>query len=715
MVPVRFEQTRVVATLLLNALTVALIAGGCGSGGGGSGGASTVINPVSVQGITVTPSLSGTRIAFTLVSPESHRMSVAVDYSENRALGFAPASIVEGSTRDLAATPAGVRHQVTWAPLADLEVTNQADLVVRITPRDEVTGRVGASAASAVFALGQNHPPEILSVTTPSGVGGGSVPLAYDARDSESDHVEILVDYSLDGGLSWNEGSVAEGGNGALAVPLEPAAASFLVYWDAQADLPGLVASNVRARLTAVDVAPGRSAATLDFAVDLRAPRLELLTLGEIPDYMNGSEPYTNSLGQEVRFGLAVPEEGFELAVRYSAMAGAAALDPATLEVRADRALGPGGNVPAGTDVGDLFAAGAAGASWYVPASHRLPLDEVTFEATIRDVRGNVSNTGRLSLRGITAGALERPFDTVDRWWLNFASDYFDIEFTGGATVTVDVAAGGDGVADYEEDLAILGLRSDSPTTAAAAIDTNGRVLALVKEETLGRLRELYGGDFDGDDAGYSENLEFSLSSTDRTSSIRIGGDDANSGFAIGRAAFDQRNATGNLNESTILGVFTTNMIDFYINSSYSFKSQFDWLIPGRGTPVGEHALDDDVLADDFDRLAAGNTTAENQRYDRIWIAIHAWGRSVAVVAAHEIGHSLGMCANGAPPAGLFGNVTGPAFAGPYTNSFHFDSPGNNIMASSLAFAPSINSGPTGYRFNELEIAYLREWTLLTQ
>lgn len=687
---------------------------GCAGGGGGSG-ASLVMQPSSVQEIGITPSLTGTRVAFTLVSPESHTMSVIVEYSEDRGRTFHAAAIAEGATSRLAATPVGVRHSLTWAPLLDLAVTDQSDLVIRLVPRDEITGQAGASGTSPVFGLGHNTAPEVLSVTTPAEVMGGEIALSYQGQDAQEDHVCIRIEYSLDGGMTFHEGSATEDGDGASAVPFRSAAGPFVVHWNAQIDLPGVVAGDVRVRLTPVDAIPGSSATTLGFAVDLRPPSLEWITVGEIPDTMNGSTPYTDSNGSIVSFTLAVARADFELRVSWTAAGGAAEVDPNSLSVQADRALGPTGGIGAGTELGHLFVAEGTDAVWTVRDTHRLPLDIVTFEATILDENGNRSAAARLSVTGTSAGAVERPFDTLDRWWLNFESDYFDIDFTGGATVTVDVVAGADGTADYEEDLYILGLRSSSPTSESADLDTNALVLSLVKDETIGRLRELYGGDFDGDEAGYSTNLEFSLFSTGRRSSIRVGGDDANAGFAIGRAAFDQRNSIGNLNESTILGVFTTNMIEFYINSSYSFKAQFDALVPGRGIPVGEHALDDDVLGEGFDRLDPGNTTAQNQRYDRIWTAIHAWGRSVAVVAAHEIGHSLGMCANGAPPGGLFGNVIGPSFAGPYTNPYHFDSPGNNIMASSLSFSPSLNTGPTGYRFNELEVAYLREWILLTQ
>ena len=158
--------------------------------------------------------------------------------------------------------------------------------------------------------------------------------------------------------------------------------------------------------------------------------------------------------------------------------------------------------------------------------------------------------------------------------------------------------------------------------------------------------------------------------------------------------------------------MFSTNLVEFYVNSYY-FRQRFQTLMPGLGTPVGEGAWDALVLDPDFDRFDPTNPALANFRYDAIWSAIEAWGRALSVIAAHEIGHSSGLCTDGIPPTGLFGGVTEADFAGPYTTPFHLDTPGHNLMAAALSFSASLVEGPSGYRFNELNEAYLRQWTLL--
>jgi len=188
---------------------------------------------------------------------------------------------------------------------------------------------------------------------------------------------------------------------------------------------------------------------------------------------------------------------------------------------------------------------------------------------------------------------------------------------------------------------------------------------------------------------------------------LGIGGDDPVPGFTIGRAEYDHKNSRRNDNSSADLGVFTTNIVDYHINSSYLFRSRFDPFVPGRGTPVGRSSFDEEILLGSFDRESPANSSEMNDRHDLLVAAVDAWARMVALVAAHEIGHSLGLVANGPPPGGLFGGELNAGFAGPFTNAYHLDSSESDVMSAAVSFHEALLDDDLGPRFNRLQWAYL--------
>src|SRR6185369_5181585 len=176
-------------------------------------------------------------------------------------------------------------------------------------------------------------------------------------------------------------------------------------------------------------------------------------------------------------------------------------------------------------------------------------------------------------------------------------------------SVTVTAVQRADGVADFVEDLRALGLQSASPPPAAASAGLNALVLAAVEQGILGRLNEFYGRNFDGSANANSAAIQFSLTPPGGGfSRIAIGGDDPVPGYTIGRAEYDYRNSIPNDNTAVDLGIFTTNLIDFYINTSFAFTPRFNPLIPGRGTPLGFSAEDVTVLSSGFNRSSPSNT-----------------------------------------------------------------------------------------------------------
>ncbi|MEM7166838.1 MAG: hypothetical protein AAF581_15350 [Planctomycetota bacterium] len=688
---------------------VVLFAALCGCNSGGSSSSTiTQASSVRVDALTVTPVADGTEVEFELVSADGRPASVSLAYSEDRGLEFFPATI-DGEYEELEASADGVTHTVLWPHDSDLGTLPQGDLMLRLTPREANSTNTGPHSYSGVFALGNNTAPQLHSVTTPTDTQGGEVLVTYSVSDEQADRIELQLEFSIDNGANWAPATAAATGDGIDAIPTSASPVIHTVSWFPQVDVVNPVTSAAMLRLTARDVEDGNTLTTGSFGLNLLAPQLTLLTVGDIPKEMNGSIDYTNDSGGNVDFHVRVPTSGFQLTVRYAPTPGGQLIDPTTLSVTCNR---PVGALPIGAELGAEFDAGETTARWTLPPDLSLPTGWATFTARVRDVIGNWSNAMEFEVEVINASGFDRPFDQVDRWYLDFSRDQFSISSAGTNTITISSALGGNGQPDFQEDLEIIGLRSPDPLDPSAAINTNSRIQVEIQDAIIRHLNTLYGGNPDGTGM-FSPNLQFTASPGGHTSTIRVGGDDSVPGYTLGRAHFDHRNAVGNNNTASNLGCFTTNFIGYYINSSSLFRSRFDPLIRGRGTPVGEDIDDAIVLHPNFVRISSANTPAQNDRYDDIFIAIDALGRAVGVILAHEVGHSIGLCSNGPPPSGLFGGVRGPNWSGGFTNSFHFDSPGTNIMAAALSFSGSITQGSNGYKFNEVNSAYLSEMILL--
>lgn len=715
------------------AILVAAGLPGCGGGGGGGGSSPSTqqSQPWAQDGVasavSTTPA-AGNRfeIEFTLQTNVTKDVGATIEYSEDLGATYSAATLVPAPGASLAGagagsdayggTPTGRTHQVTWDAAADLSSLSQHDLVIRISPYNLDTSSSGTPASSDVFGIGTSNAPVVTGISTPGSTVGGWVRFTYTVSDAQGDHVSIEAQHSVDDGLTYVDSTIGQGdGTDTLAAPA--GGTTYEIYWHAQEDVPEDLQNDVKFRIRASDTQAGTYDTSGTFSIQTYKPSIDLLTVNAIPSNMNGSTTFTNSSGQPTSYSLLMPRRDFLIWIEADTHFFGAPIDDSSFSVSSGSTLGGGassGGYDADADFGAEFTVDAPRdrAVLLVGASTEFPTGQHTITATVMDDAGNVSDPVSYSFYTRTPTANLEPFDTADNWYVTFNRDNFTItsSIDGSNNVTVSSNQTPNGVADFVEDLRILGLNDATPVHGGL----NGVVEDLVKEATISHLNTLFARNADGSANADSPNITFNLTLPAGTPSrIAVGGDDPVPGYTIGRAEYDYRNATRNNNTAVDLGVFTTNLIDFYINSSFSFKNAFDPLIAGRGTPVGDHAEDPTVLAPGFDPDSPANSAAQNARYDDIADAVDAFARVVAVVLAHEIGHSVGLVANGAPRAGLFGGENQAAFSGAYTTSFHLDTPGNNIMAASISFSGAISTGSSAPFFNELNLAYLQHRLLL--
>ncbi len=453
-------------------------------------------------------------------------------------------------------------------------------------------------------------------------------------------------------------------------------------------------------------------------------PEVETLTIGEIPSLLNGNGPPGGTL--------LVPWTGFPLDLSWKDRDGGR-VDTASLGLFATVPLStPTGTVPAGTNLLPfLDREGTGGDSIRLTPGAGVSFPEGTFIlwAVVKDTEGKISPRAALELRAVHPSDGLRPFETgvnpSQVWFIDLSRDREGIGSSGSGDITITVNEKPNGTPDFLEDLLILGLRSNYPrfTDLGDGTNPNDFLEKLVKDAVLENLSRIF----------RDTRVTFTFTSPGPLpgklevpynqfgfSRIALGG--ASEIGALGLAFMDRHNANqdddGAWPGSTpsfhvSLGVFPTELIRFSVNLAPStlFRTDFDPLMPGRGTPAGEGDHDLSVL-----RYLAGldPSTTDPDRADAIEKAALDLGRFLAVVLSHETGHSMGLVADGPPPEGLFGNL--PA-SFPGSDSGHIDLShsgllplaAQNIMAPTISYQAALSLETC---FNPLNRAWLREQVL---
>ncbi len=130
----------------------------------------------------------------------------------------------------------------------------------------------GCSDGSSGSAAGTPNTPPAAVVATPVGVHSSNIPISYSLLDGESDVVSILVEYSVDGGVTFTAATMGSGGDGTTGLTSSPGGTAHTFIWASRSDsvaLSGPVAT-VQIRITPSDTAPGTPGSTGSFTVNNR-------------------------------------------------------------------------------------------------------------------------------------------------------------------------------------------------------------------------------------------------------------------------------------------------------------------------------------------------------------------------------------------------------------------------------------------------------------
>ncbi len=674
---------------------------GCDSGPRESGGTRASLPVGTVKQLTVANADDETFTIDYHVAELNEPVTLVLEHSEDLGSTFVTSEAAEGKDELAIGETEG---RLTWNAAEDIGTEPQGDLVVRITPYGKRSHDAGTAAVSDPFPYGNNTPPELTACQVASPTGS-PVALRITARDQQGDAVVLSGFYSTDGGATFQPAEFS--GTGEQPVLLASEGTTVDLRWDARAILGDGLFPDTVVLIVLQDASLTGEGASAPFELNSYRPAVAGITIEDIPASMNGSEPFVNLNEEEATFNLLGPPYGFSLRVRYEPHAMGTDLDTTSLVLTATSGFG---EFAGGDDLGPLVLCGEEEGVLQVTESLAIEAGGVTVSATIADVLGNRSEPTSYFFAVETPGKALHPFARADTWAVVLTRDFWTIAGECvGDRVTVTMTFAANGRSDFIDDLILLGLYNE----AEAALSEGAA--ALVKERLLANLRQFYQIEEDGVHGADSCGVTFTLEESEGMSFIAVGGADPAGGYTLGRAYFDYGNVSREHNVGASLGIFSTNLIRFYINTSFSFKQAFDPFIPGRGAPIGTLDEDHVILSQGFVPGAQENQEAENIRYDDLYTAADALGRALAAILAHEVGHSVGLVANGPPPHGLFGGEANASFAEYWTDPYHLDTPGNNLMEAAMSYTTTQYRGSRALRFNELNTAYLLERVLLAR
>ncbi|MCX7702595.1 MAG: hypothetical protein N2234_00610 [Planctomycetota bacterium] len=208
--------------------------------------------------------ISGTQsgdvtVTYILIDQGSDPTNISVQFSEDKGSTYKSATesssgYSEGTT-GLSTSPSGVPHIFIWDSKAvgNLDGVVNKDVRIRITPQDH--DGAGTSVEISI-SLDNNDPPSVV-VDTPVSPANGPITITYTLADTEGDICSITVEYSTDGGVTYEEATGGTGGDGTSGLSSSHTGESHTFVWDSFTDLGYAYYTNVKVRITPADTKSG--------------------------------------------------------------------------------------------------------------------------------------------------------------------------------------------------------------------------------------------------------------------------------------------------------------------------------------------------------------------------------------------------------------------------------------------------------------------------
>lgn len=232
-----------------------------------------------------------------LIHPGSEPASVAVQASAD-GTSYAAATLT-GSTTGLASSPEGTVHTLVWDSAADLGLVNLDAASLKVIPTSACGNWSFAEQSLAVHNEEELPPTCDIAITTPTGPVDGQTVVQFTTTHPDSLPVDVKLEYSADGGDSWERASLVKGDcdgdgstDGETALGTAPEGLVHCLTWDTEQEITTDLEAQLRVSCYNGSTSTFEDSADSDaFAVhNDRTPDAGELVVSEVLSYAKASK-----------------------------------------------------------------------------------------------------------------------------------------------------------------------------------------------------------------------------------------------------------------------------------------------------------------------------------------------------------------------------------------------------------------------------------------
>ncbi len=206
-------------------------------------------------------------VYFNITDPEDRRSSIYVEYEYDGTWYDATEGTGGNTSSSMKTNQSGWAYVYHWRSASDLGGVDD-NITFRITANDGDDDDNG-TPDEITFHLDNNFAPEII-ITSNSDELSEDIEIEFELTDEESDDIDIVVQYSLDDGDTWDDATMLDSLDD---LESSPGGTDHTIEWDSMTDIGEIETDNAKIAIFTYDIDEGENKiATYHVDNDLDTP-----------------------------------------------------------------------------------------------------------------------------------------------------------------------------------------------------------------------------------------------------------------------------------------------------------------------------------------------------------------------------------------------------------------------------------------------------------